>query len=67
MPRIHPITYIVFGMFLVSLGFNFLQNREIQKLKTQKAIIIVKPHIRLYEPPDQIIVTQRGRKGFDYN
>jgi len=65
--KIHPITIIVFGMFLISVGFNFLQNRRINELEIKKATIIIRPNIRLYEPPDEIIITQRGRKGFDYN
>ena len=67
MPKIHPITFIVFGMFIISLGFNVLQARQIKELEIKKATIIIKPNIRLYEPPDEIIIIQRGRKGFDYN
>ena len=54
-------------MFIISLGFNVLQARQIKELEIKKATIIIKPNIRLYEPPDEIIITQRGRKGFDYN
>lgn len=58
--KIHPITIIVFGMFLISLGFHVLQARRIKELEIKKATIIIRPNIRLYEPPDEIIITQKG-------
>jgi len=57
MLKIHPITLIVFGLFLISLGFNFLYIRQIEELKEKKRTIIIKPGIRLYEPSDKKYVT----------
>ena len=56
----HPITIIVIGLFMISLGFNFLQHRTIMDLKEKKRIIILRPHIRLYEKPDFYIITDQG-------
>jgi len=57
MLKIHPITLIVFGLFLILLGFNFLYIRQIEELKEKKRTIIIKPGIRLYEPSDKKYVT----------
>lgn len=65
--KIHPATSIILGLLIVSLIFNYAQYRRIKELNEENAQIIIKPNIRLYEPPDEIIVTKRGRKGFDYN
>lgn len=58
MPKIHPITIIVFGLLLISLGFNALYLQEIKQLKEQKATIIIRPNIRLYQPPDNYYITK---------
>lgn len=58
--KIHPVTIIVIGLFMISLGFNFLQHRTISELKEQKKTIIIKPNIRLYNKPDEIIYTSKG-------
>lgn len=55
--KIHPVTIIVLGLFLISLGFNFLYIRQIKELKEKKATIIIKPNIRLYEPPEKNYTT----------
>lgn len=64
--KIHPLTIIIMGMLLISLGFNVLQHRTILELKEKKKTVIIKPNIRLYEPSNESIFTG-GRKGFDYN
>jgi hypothetical protein len=58
--KIHPITIIVIGLFMISLGFNLLQYKTIMKLKEEKRTIIIRPHIKLYEKPDFYTTTDQG-------
>lgn len=35
MKNLHPLTVIIIGLILVSIGFHFLQSAEIDRLKKQ--------------------------------
>jgi hypothetical protein len=63
--KIHPITIILIGFLMCSVGFNILvirKNYELEKQKKKPIIIILQE-----ETEDTDILTIRASKGFDYN
>ena len=60
MRDMHPATYILFFLFIISLIFNFMMAHQIEQLKHQVAPIIIRPHIRPYEMQEnEILITIR--------
>ncbi len=53
MDRIHPATWILWGLLMVSILTHWVQWRQIKKLEKEIAPIIIRPHIRIYEKPEE--------------
>ena len=64
--KLHPLTIILIGCLVSSIGFNLLviqRNYELEQKKNKPIIIILQE-----ETNDQnLLLTKRVRKGFDYN
>tara|TARA_B000000557_G_scaffold233188_1_gene207569 strand:- start:281 stop:454 length:174 start_codon:yes stop_codon:yes gene_type:complete len=57
MDRIHPATWILWGLLIVSILTNYVQLNQIQRLEKEIAPIIIKPNIKIFEKPDGDIIT----------
>ena len=55
--RIHPATWILWGLLMVSILTNWVQWKQIRELEKEIAPIIIKPQIRTFElaPEERII------------
>lgn len=54
MKKLHPITIIILGLIIVSVGFHFLQHSEIGRLKKQLYHHRSKPIIIDMNPPSKM-------------
>ena len=50
---IHPTTYIIYFMLIVSMVLNFYQQRQILELRQEIQPYVIRPNIQLYEKPDK--------------
>lgn len=57
MDRVHPATWILWGLLMISIATNFVQSSQIKKLEKEIAPVIIKPQIRTFElaPKERII------------
>jgi len=55
MERIHPATWILWGLLIVSVLTNYIQILQVQRLEKEIAPIIIKPNIQLYKKPEENI------------
>ena len=57
MDRIHPATWILWGLLMISVATNFVQQSQIKRLEKEIAPVIIKPQIRTFElaPKERII------------
>ena len=46
MERMHPATWILWGLLMISIATNYVQLRQIRRLEKQIAPVIIRPHIR---------------------
>ena len=53
MERIHPATWILWGLLMISIVTNYVQLIQIRRLEKEIAPVIIRPHIRSYEKPDE--------------
>ena len=54
MKDMHPATWILWGLLMISITTNWVQWCQIQQLEKQIAPVVIRPHIRTYEKPDEI-------------
>ena len=55
--RIHPATWILWGLLMISILTNYVQWLQIRKLDKEIAPIIIRPQIRTFElaPKERIV------------
>jgi hypothetical protein len=57
MDKIHPATWILWGLLMISVATNWVQWIQIKKLDKELAPIIIRPNIILFEQaPDRRII-----------
>lgn len=57
MDRIHPATWILWGLLMISIATNWVQSSQIKKLEKEIAPVIIRPQIRTFElAPDKRII-----------
>lgn len=49
MDRIHPATWILWGLLMISIATNFVQHSQIKRLEKDLAPVIIRQNIRLFE------------------
>tara|TARA_Y100000004_G_scaffold189454_1_gene245081 strand:- start:534 stop:710 length:177 start_codon:yes stop_codon:yes gene_type:complete len=55
--RIHPATWILWGLLVISIVTNYVQWLQIRELEKEIAPIIIRPQIRTFElAPEERIV-----------
>ena len=55
--RIHPATWILWGLLVISILTNYVQWLQIRELEKEIAPIIIRPQIRTFElAPEERIV-----------
>ena len=57
MDRIHPATWILWGLLMISIATHWVQLSHIKKLEKEIAPVIIRPNIILFEqaPKERII------------
>ena len=57
MERIHPATWILWGLLMISIATNFVQHSQIKRLDKQLAPVIIRQNIKFFEqaPKERII------------
>tara|TARA_Y100000401_G_scaffold95956_1_gene82874 strand:- start:4 stop:177 length:174 start_codon:yes stop_codon:yes gene_type:complete len=57
MGRIHPATWILWGLLMISIATHWVQLSHIKKLEKEIAPVIIRPNIILFEqaPKERII------------
>lgn len=57
MDRIHPATWILWGLLMISIATNWVQWMQIKKLDKQLAPVIIRQNIKFFEqaPKERII------------
>ena len=57
MERIHPATWILWGLLMISITTNWVQWSQIKRLEKEIAPVIIRPNIILFEqaPKERII------------
>ena len=53
MERIHPATWILWGLLMISIATNWVQWMQIKKLEKELAPVIIRPHIRTFRTSTQ--------------
>ncbi len=53
MEKIHPATWILWGLLMISITTNWVQWWQIKQFEKELAPVIIRPHIRAYEKPDE--------------
>lgn len=53
MNKIHPATWILWGLLMISITTNWVQWWQLKQLEKELAPVIIRPHIRAYEKPDE--------------
>lgn len=57
MDKIHPATWILWGLLMISIATNFVQSSQIKRLEKELAPVIIRPNIILFEQaPDRRII-----------
>ena len=51
MERIHPATWILWGLLMLSIATNFVQHSQIKRLDKQLAPVIIRQHIEVFTEP----------------
>lgn len=51
--EIHPATWILWGLLMISITTNWVQWSQIKQLEKELAPVTIRPHIRAYEKPDE--------------
>ena len=54
MKDMHPATWILWGLLMISIATNYVQLIQIRRLEKEIAPVIIRPHIKTYEKPDEI-------------
>tara|TARA_R100000152_G_C6758835_1_gene182738 strand:- start:406 stop:582 length:177 start_codon:yes stop_codon:yes gene_type:complete len=55
--KMHPATIILWFLLIISMLTNYAQILQVQRLEKEIAPIIIKPNIRLSEPPPDERIT----------
>tara|TARA_R100001163_G_C4938646_1_gene111472 strand:- start:296 stop:469 length:174 start_codon:yes stop_codon:yes gene_type:complete len=57
MDRIHPATWILWGLLMISIATNWVQWSQMKELEKEIAPVIIRPQIRTFElaPEERII------------
>lgn len=57
MDRIHPATWILWGLLMISIATNWVQHSQMKRLEKEIAPVIIRPQIRTFElaPKERII------------
>jgi len=57
MDRIHPATWILWGLLMISIATNWVQWMQIKRLEKEIAPVIIRPQIRTFElaPKERVI------------
>ena len=57
MDRIHPTTWILWGLLMVSILTNWVQWKQIRELEKEIAPVIIRPQIRTFElaPKERVV------------
>ena len=51
MDQIHPATWILWGLLMISIATNFVQHSQIKRLDKQLAPVIIRQHIEVFTEP----------------
>ena len=51
MDRIHPATWILWGLLMISIATNFVQHSQIKRLDKQLAPVIIRQNIEIFTKP----------------
>lgn len=54
MDRIHPATWILWGLLMISIATNFVQQSQIKKLDKELAPVIIRQNIILFEQAPEV-------------
>jgi len=55
MDRIHPATWILWGLLMISIATNWVQHSQIKKLEKELAPVIIRQNIEVFtKPPEGI-------------
>ncbi len=49
--EIHPATYILWGLLMISITTNFVQHSQIKRLDKQLAPVIIRQNIEVFTKP----------------
>lgn len=55
--KMHPATYILWGLLMISILTNYVQHKEIKELEKELAPVIIRQNIILFEqaPEERVI------------
>jgi hypothetical protein len=51
MDKIHPATWILWGLLMLSIATNFVQHSQIKRLDKQLAPVIIRQNIEIFTKP----------------
>ena len=57
MDRIHPATWILWGLLMISIATNFVQSSQIKRLEKELAPVIIRQNIEFFDqaPEERVI------------
>ena len=61
MDRIHPATWILWGLLMISIATNWVQWMQIKRLEKEIAPVIIRQNIEIFtKPPEGIRYIRHG-------
>ncbi len=53
MEKIHPATWILWGLLMISIATNFVQQSQIKRLEKELAPVIIRQNIEIFTKPQK--------------
>lgn len=53
MDRIHPATWILWGLLMISIATNFVQQSQIKRLEKELQPVIIRQNIEIFTKPSK--------------
>ncbi len=53
MDKIHPATWILWGLLMISIATNFVQQSQIKRLEKEIAPVIIRQNIEIFTKPSK--------------